>query len=781
MDQRRFIAFLMLSMGVLMLSGLLFPAPEKPKPAAQEAAEKPPAAQADQPPVPAADQPPPLQPPVGVADLADEPAAEEPLRYMTLGSLDERTGYRMLVTLTNHGGAVRRVELTSPRFRDQYDRSGYLGHLELQPVEKEGVRVQVVGPGTPAAEAGLKPDDVIVGVGDNNVVSIHDKEEFQAALLATKPGHELTLHVVRDRGPVQQLTALLRRRPMEVMRPEIENILMRGAKPPEGFKDPPSFVLTLAAFQGESLDEDDAVRLSSWLEEGNWQVAEQDESSVTFRRVLAQWNLEILKRFTLEDVPAASLDEKNYPGYNLRMDVELRNTGTEPQTGVAYQLDGPTGLPVEGWWYAHKISQRWFSVAGLRDVAVRFYGARETQIDCSRIADDKVEPMGQGRPLCYAGVDGQYFASMLIPEKESLEDVWFDTTEAIRIGPKPEGRTPKTYTNVTCRMRRLPVALEPGQSLRDSYRVFIGPKRPDLLAEYQAGGDSNYSLKGLLYYGWFGAVARIMLSILHFFYSLVGNYGIAIMMLTVLVRGAMFPISFKQTQNMARMQALKPELDRITDKYRTDMQKRQQAMQELYRKHNINPLGGCLPLFIQFPIFIGLYRSLMIDVELRQSSLFGHGIRWCSDLAAPDMFLNWSGIMPQSVNDGIGIFGLGPYLNILPLITVALFLVTQKMSMPAPTSDQAALQQKMMKYFTMFIGLMFFKVASGLCLYFIASSLWGITERKLLPKPQTAGALATKKRDSGTMATREKSPAGQLAADRNGNPAKRKSKGKKKR
>ena len=121
------------------------------------------------------------------------------------------------------------------------------------------------------------------------------------------------------------------------------------------------------------------------------------------------------------------------------------------------------------------------------------------------------------------------------------------------------------------------------------------------------------------------AVARAMLGILHFFYGIVGNYGIAIIMLTVLVRGAMFPISYKQTQNMARMQALKPEMDRITEKYKTDMQKRSQAMQELYRKHNINPLGGCLPVFLQLPIFIGLYRALMVDVELRQSPLFGHG------------------------------------------------------------------------------------------------------------------------------------------------------------
>jgi YidC/Oxa1 family membrane protein insertase len=124
----------------------------------------------------------------------------------------------------------------------------------------------------------------------------------------------------------------------------------------------------------------------------------------------------------------------------------------------------------------------------------------------------------------------------------------------------------------------------------------------------------------------------------------------------------------------------------------------------------------------------------MVDVELRQAPLFGHWIRWCSDLSAPDMFFNWSAIMPQFVNNGEGIFGLGPYFNVLPLVTVALFLISMKMSMPEPANEQAVMQQKMMKYMTGFMGLLFYKVASGLCLYFIASSLWGLGERRLLKK-----------------------------------------------
>ena len=114
-----------------------------------------------------------------------------------------------------------------------------------------------------------------------------------------------------------------------------------------------------------------------------------------------------------------------------------------------------------------------------------------------------------------------------------------------------------------------------------------------------------------------------------------------------------------------------------------------QAMQQLYRKHNVNPLGGCLPALIQLPIFIGLYRGLAVDVELRGSALFSENIHWCSNLAAPDMLYNWSGWMPRPVVDY-----LGPYLNVLPLVTIGLFLLQQQMFMPEPTNEQAAMQQK---------------------------------------------------------------------------------------
>jgi YidC/Oxa1 family membrane protein insertase len=264
------------------------------------------------------------------------------------------------------------------------------------------------------------------------------------------------------------------------------------------------------------------------------------------------------------------------------------------------------------------------------------------------------------------------------------------------------------------------------------------------LAEYRA---QSVSLQELTYYGWpiFAAVARPMQAILHVFYHWVGNYGLAIIMLTILVRGCMFPVSRRQALNAQKMQELQPEVKRIQEKYKNDAAKKAKEQQELFRQHNYNPLSGCLPALVQLPIFLGLYRSLMVDVELRQAPLFGDSIRWASNLAAPDMFWNWSGVMPDFVTHGTGLLGLGPYLNILPLVTIALFIWQQKMFMPPPADEQAALQQKMMQYMSIFVGIMFFKVASGLCVYLIASSIWGICERKLLPRTRAAGQSSAAK------------------------------------
>jgi len=222
--------------------------------------------------------------------------------------------------------------------------------------------------------------------------------------------------------------------------------------------------------------------------------------------------------------------------------------------------------------------------------------------------------------------------------------------------------------------------------------------------------------------------------VLHFFHNrIIGNYAIAIIMLTVLVRGCMFPVSRKAAKNAAMMQELAPEMKKIAEKYKNNMEARGKAQQELFRKHNYNPLSGCWMMFLQLPVFMGLYRALAVDIELRQAP-FIHGIEWASNLAGPDKLHFWKSNFSSFLTNESG--WLGPYFNLLPIFTIGLFLLQQKLFTPPPTDEQSAMQMKMMKYMTVFMGVLFYKVPAGLCVYFITSSLWGIAERKLIPKPK---------------------------------------------
>ena len=209
------------------------------------------------------------------------------------------------------------------------------------------------------------------------------------------------------------------------------------------------------------------------------------------------------------------------------------------------------------------------------------------------------------------------------------------------------------------------------------------------------------------------------------------SYGLCVILLTVLVRGAMFPLSRKQALTSIKMQQLAPELKKIQEKLKGDRQALAAAQMELYRKHGVHPLGSCWVLFLQMPIFLGLYYALQESIHFRLAPLFP-GSPWIENLAAPDMLVKWGPNIPL-----ISGF-LGQYFNLLPVLAVVLMIGQQSLMTPPAMDEQQAMQMKMMKYMMVFFGLMFYKVAAGLCLYFIASSVWSFTERKLLPKCKTS-------------------------------------------
>ncbi len=654
------------------------------------------------------------------AGVADSAAA--PRTMSTLGSLDPAHPARMLVTLNSLGGTVERIELSGSGYHDQDDRGGYLGHLATSAADG-GCLVGVVGPGTPAAAAGLVAGDLITTIDGT---AIADPAALARVLAASAPGRTVRLSWRRD-GADQEGGVTLDRRPLEVVRPE------RDAAPALDVAacDPLSFRLSLESFAGRSRpgqgDELPGLEIAAreWRVEP---VASPD--TVRFATTLPDGTT-IAKEYALV--------AEEPRGYTLQLRVEIV-AGDQPAR-IAYALDGPTGLPTEGWWYASRIARDWGALA-VRDVALRFSGEPTTLVSGLKIVDNSLDHpasgVPDGKPLAYAGVDALYFAAAVLPQPDGPEAPSLAEVRPLAVGGMLAAAR-KKLVNVTPRLVSRRAELEPHGRLAHRYRIFAGPKKPDLLAQF---GPPDGRMDDLVYYGWFGWVARPMIAILHAIYAVVGNYGIAILLLTVLVRGGMLPVSRRQALSAQKMQALQPEMKAIAEKYKEDPEKRTRATQELWKAHGYNPASGCLPVFIQIPVLMGLYRSLATDVELRQAPLFTDAIRWCSNLAAPDMFWDWSRVLPPFLVAPEG--WLGPFLNLFPLVTIGLFLWQQQLFMPPAVDEQSEMQQQVMKYMTLFMALMFFKVPCGLCLYFIASTLWGIGERLLLPTtlPATAAAPA---------------------------------------
>ena len=204
--------------------------------------------------------------------------------------------------------------------------------------------------------------------------------------------------------------------------------------------------------------------------------------------------------------------------------------------------------------------------------------------------------------LQYVGVDAQYFNSALLAVANPADPAATAQYEFDQVASHERSglRIPlrSSRTDVSFRLISPVHEMPAGGQYRQRFLIFAGPKQPKVLA--------LYDLNDCITYGWFPWVAKPLQWVLHAFHSVFRNYGIAIILLTVLVRGCMTPLGLQQARNAQKMQELAPEMKRIAEQHKNDMEKRAAAQRELFRKHNYNPLAGCLPMFIQLPIFIGL-------------------------------------------------------------------------------------------------------------------------------------------------------------------------------
>jgi YidC/Oxa1 family membrane protein insertase len=249
--------------------------------------------------------------------------------------------------------------------------------------------------------------------------------------------------------------------------------------------------------------------------------------------------------------------------------------------------------------------------------------------------------------------------------------------------------------------------LSPQQKDGVALKLFMGPKSLSLLKSF------NNNLDKAINFGWFDFLAKPCLWFMNFIYGFIPNYGIAIIILTIITRAVFWPLAKKSYKSMGEMRKIQPLMQEIREKYKDDKTRMNQEMMTLYRTYKINPMGGCLPMLIQLPVFFALYRMLYSAIELRHAPFFG----WITDLAAPDRLFNFGFKIP---------FMEPPYgIPVLTLIMGASMLLQQKMT---PTPGDPA-QAKMMMLMPVIFTFIFINFSSGLVLYWLISNIFSMAQQ----------------------------------------------------
>lgn len=260
--------------------------------------------------------------------------------------------------------------------------------------------------------------------------------------------------------------------------------------------------------------------------------------------------------------------------------------------------------------------------------------------------------------------------------------------------------------------------LPPGKNISTTTRLFAGAKEVALLDNYEDSLGIVHFGKAIDW-GWFEIIAKPFFYLLDWLFKLVGNFGVAIMLLTVIVRGAMFPIAQRQFASMAAMRVVQPKLKALQERYKDDKPRLQQEMMQLYKTEKINPMAGCLPVILQIPVFYSLYKVLTLAIEMRHQPF----ALWIKDLSAPDPahILNLFGLLPFEVPGflGIGVLAI--------LLGITMFL--QFKLNPAPVDPVQQQMFAIMPWVLMFVMAPF---AAGLLLYWITSNILLMAQQKLL-------------------------------------------------
>jgi YidC/Oxa1 family membrane protein insertase len=368
----------------------------------------------------------------------------------------------------------------------------------------------------------------------------------------------------------------------------------------------------------------------------------------------------------------------------IELQLFIKNISPSPKD-ISYVIVGGAGLKE-----AHPADERLIEVTSKID---------GRQIGFKRPKDRLIIPGS----VNWVAAKNKYFSVVLKP---------FVTTKAQFSALGKDGAL---YSGVETQDTTIPA----GSFIENKFLLYVGPSHIPALRE------AGYELEETVNYGFFGAITKGLLVVMHLFYSIVRSWGVSIILLAIFLNIILFPLTAKSFKSMQKMQALHPQMEKLKAQCKDNPQKLNREMMELYRKYKINPFGGCLPLLLQMPIFFALYQALMKSIELRGASFL-----WIKDLSSPD-----------AVKIPFSLPLLGQSINILPIVMVIATIIQQKISTKsmgsAVTPEQQQQQRMMLFMMPIMFGFIFYNMPSGLVLYWLINTVLTVIEQFAIFKPLT--------------------------------------------
>jgi YidC/Oxa1 family membrane protein insertase len=402
-----------------------------------------------------------------------------------------------------------------------------------------------------------------------------------------------------------------------------------------------------------------------------WEVESRTENGVVFAK--ERDGIRLRKTYSFEP-----------DGYSFRLAVDLENRSSR-SVSPRFLLDWPAEVRPEQDFVEQSLAALHEGSVALQPLAgigsPGFFGGL-----VGRGPVQEYEVMSGG--IDWVAYQTTYFLSAAFPDSPSQARARFAVLE-----PSQRGVAQLFFD---------PVEVPPGQSVSRVFRGYLGPKEPEQLAALGNSAEASIDLG----WSWVAPLTRMFSWLLHALYSLIPNYGVAIILLTILVRAVTAPLTVRQMRSMERLRRVQPKMKEIQEKYADDRQKQSEELMKLYRQEKVNPLGGCFPMVLQLPVFIGLFYALRSSIDLRHAPFFG----WIDDLSAPDELFT--------------IPGVGLPVRVLPIIMGATMFLQQKITpMQTPDPMQARM---MMIVMPIMMTVLFYQFPSGLVLYWMLSNVLAI-------------------------------------------------------